>query len=268
MYEYDLSHDLVLLLMPSIFDDTGNQVNTPQFHLKQKQTTKSNPFVAQLHCIEPLPETYLSLSRSAHNLQYFHNGFIAVHAAISNRDGSVAFPNTQSGTENMGIASCNSEKIKQSCVTVPMYSLDTYVNMTVSKQNPYGPINYLSIDTEGSDMDVLLGGQDALNRVEYLEFEYNWVGSWRNQLLSDLIRTLDAEFGFTCYWPGFNNTIWRITGCWLDHYDLHFWSNVACVNRRMDGAKVIAERMEQMFLDTIKKGDEIVMNYTNRYQFG
>ena len=76
MYEYDLSHDLVLLLMPSIFDDTGNQVNTPQFHLKQKQTTKSNPFVAQLHCIEPLPETYLSLSRSAHNLQYFHNGFM------------------------------------------------------------------------------------------------------------------------------------------------------------------------------------------------
>ena len=42
---------------------------------------------------------------------------------------------------------------------------------------------------------------------------------------------------------------------------------MACVNRRMDGAKVIAERMEKMFLDTIKKGDEIVMNYTNRYQF-
>jgi len=37
-------------------------------------------------------------------------------------------------------------------------------------------INYLSVDVEGWDFEVLLGGKrDALLRVQYLEFEYNWV---------------------------------------------------------------------------------------------
>ena len=90
------------------------------------------------------------------------------------------------------------------------------------------------------------------------------MGSWRNQTLSSLIDLLDDKFGFTCYWPGIHNSIWRITGCWLDHYDLHFWSNVACVNRNSKEGKGVAEQMEAMFYETLDKGDEYSMTWENR----
>jgi hypothetical protein len=52
-------------------------------------------------------------------------------------------------------------------------------------------------------------------------------------MLSDLIPTLESE-GFACYWPGADGNIWRITKCLLDHYHVHVWSNVACINRWID----------------------------------
>lgn len=64
-----------------------------------------------------------------------------------------------------------------------MYSLDSYIQTfipnTITNSNDNEeeiPINYLSIDVEGWDYEVLLGGkQNVLQRVHYLEFEYNWV---------------------------------------------------------------------------------------------
>ena len=43
------------------------------------------------------------------------------------------------------------------------------------------------------------------------------------------MRLLDGK-GFTCYWAGIKK-LWRITDCYLDWYDWHGWSNVACVHR-------------------------------------
>jgi len=247
--------------LPALFE-TGNQVNSPQFHLPQNTTAKPSRLKAQMHCLEPLPKTYLALSKSASELKYFNHGLIAAHVAIAKEDGTAKFPNTKAGRENESFASCSRDPSK--CVNVSMHSLDTYVKKNLP---PNVSINMLNIDVEGFDMDVLLGGVDnTLHRVQYLEFEYNWMGSWHNQKLSDLIQLLDEQFSFTCYWPGFNNNIWRITGCWLNHYDLHFWSNVACVNRKMEDAREISENMEKLFLKTLKKGTKLVMNYANRYQ--
>ena len=123
-----------------------------------------------------------------------------------------------------------------------------------------------TFQSTGFDMDVLRGGKTALRRVEYLEFEYNWMGTWKDQKLSTLIDMLDRN-GFTCYWPGSeNHNIWRITGCWLDHYDIHFWSNVACANRNLEGAQDIAESMEKLFVYTLSKGNGAIMNYKTRYR--
>jgi FkbM family methyltransferase len=70
------------------------------------------------------------------------------------------------------------------CENVVVSSLDSYVEQHVS---PY-PIDYLSIDVEGFDFDVLLGGlNDTLPRVKYLEFEFNWMGSRKDQSLSDAV---------------------------------------------------------------------------------
>jgi hypothetical protein len=81
-----------------------------------------------------------------------------------------------------------------------------------------------------------------------------------------VIEYLDNNFGFTCYWAGFNNTVWRITNCWLDHYESHFWSNIACVKRNIDDVQDIASDMENIFMETLAKGDDAVRDYTHRFQ--
>jgi hypothetical protein len=100
---------------------------------------------------------------------------VVTHAAMSKDDGSVYFPrDSKVGVENKGISNADcSEGNASSCISVKMYSLDTYVETFIPKGIP---INYLSVDVEGWDFEVLLGGKhDALSRVHYLEFEYNWV---------------------------------------------------------------------------------------------
>ena len=65
--------------------------------------------------------------------------------------------------------------------------------------------------------------------VKYLEFEYNCKASWQERSLSETVDLLRAN-GFVCYWAGAFGNIWRLTDCWLNHYDDKYWSNVACVN--------------------------------------
>ncbi|KAL3781964.1 hypothetical protein HJC23_001309 [Cyclotella cryptica] len=231
------------------------QDKSEQFNLEDKGWQDNSKF-AQLHCVEAMPGTATALEESARQLAWDQHGFVVTHAAMSRRDGSIPFPVAASvGVENKGIGNC---KEGHSCVNVTMYSLDTFVTKFVPENVP---INYLSVDVEGYDMDVLLGGMEtALSRVHYFEFEYNWMGSWKNQHLLDLVELLDHQ-GFTCYWPGFNNYIWRITGCWLEHYAIHFWSNVACVNRNAKEAQSLAKNMEQMFEYTLSKGRSLVMDH-------
>lgn len=247
--------------------DVCNQATSSQFSLPAVSTSKpiTTTSSSQVHCIEPMPATVRALQRSAYKTKYDKMGFTVTHAALSKEDGTVPFPRGDTkkiGRENGGIGS--TKCISQNCVNVTMYSLDTYV----SKFVPEGaPIDYLSVDVEGYDYNVLLGGNSsALTRVRYLEFEYNWMGAWKDQSLHQAIEYLDQQFGFTCYWAGFDNTIWRITKCWLDFYDLHFWSNVACVSRNYNEVRGVAERMEAMFHDTLAKGEENLRDFEHRFQ--
>jgi hypothetical protein len=117
-------------------------------------------------------------------------------------------------------------------------------------------IDFLSIDVEGYDGLVLKGASKTLSRVRYLEFEYNWKGPWKTISLSSTVGTL-KEAGFVCYWPGTHRNIWRITDCWLNHYDLKFFSNVACVNVHDPSTNELVQLMERMFQETMEKGDAI-----------
>ncbi len=128
-----------------------------------------------------------ALQRAAHETNYDTIGFIVSHAALSKEDGFASFDaEGKVGVEDKGIGSsnCDSDDLNNSsnCINVPTYSLDSYMEMFVpSKDNM--PINYLSVDVEGWDFEVLLGGTRNLVRVQYLEFEYHSV-STTNTLLS------------------------------------------------------------------------------------
>lgn len=220
---------------------------------------------SEMHCIEPMPLTYEVLQRTANKLDLEKHGFTVKNAAIGKTSGTVLFPKAavgsqnhnrvKVGTENKGMDSCYSRKIaiedqKVICQQVSVFSLDDYVSKYVKSE---GPIHMLSIDVEGYDFDVMLGGREALKRTHYVEFEYNWMGPWKDQHLEDAIKVLDEE-GFTCYWAG-RNRLWRITDCWQEYYDIHHWSNVACVNRSQ---YTLAKDMEDLFLKTLQKKEVYV----------
>ncbi len=208
-----------------------------------------------VHCIEPMPTTAQKLLSSAKILGWEQN-FLVTQAAISNKNGEAFFEvsNNLIGQENKGLGTCelaariNPEEFKKYCRKVDVFTLDYYMENVNKKRN--GFIDLLSIDVEGFDFDVMLGGRETLSKTKYMEFEYNWMGSWEKQKLIDAIRMLDSH-EFTCYWAGVER-LWRIDeSCWLDHYDWHVWSNVACVNRNLNPD--LAERMEKIFQETLQQ---------------
>lgn len=79
-------------------------------------------------------------------------------------------------------------------------------------------------------------------------------GSWKQQILSFAIDSLQSR-GFVCYWAGSGGNLWRITNCWMDYYNLKFWSNVACVHQHL--AESLLRRMEDLFRQTLAAGRAI-----------
>ena len=214
-------------------------------------TAIDKPRKGVVHCFEPMPSTVVRLQESSKNLGYDKKGYKVVHAAVDNAVGKVYFPGAAvSGVENKGILNCNGkgkDYDKASCTAeVRLITLNKYVKENIPGD---GPIHILQVDVEGYDNNVILGaGREVLERVEYLEFEYNWMGPWKKQHLYDTIEMLD-DLDFTCYWAGIQK-LWRITGCWQVYFDIHTWSNISCANRRR--VPVLANKMEGVFQQTLK----------------
>mmetsp|Transcript_20369 Transcript_20369/g.56670 ORF Transcript_20369/g.56670 Transcript_20369/m.56670 type:complete len:285 (-) Transcript_20369:60-914(-) len=240
-----------------------------------------------MHCFEPMPQTVSRLKHSASTLGYDKKGYIVINSAVSKEVGTALFSSAENinrdGLENVGLATCKNIEERKHCSGVDMTTLKDYVAKHIDNKNksnnnnktPPRTIHHLSIDVEGFDGDVLLGGgTDLLQRVEYLEFEYNWMGSWAKQHLWDVVSYLDGsgsgsthgdfyreatandhdnekeenKLSFTCYWAG-EKRLWRITDCWMMYYDVHMWSNVACVNRKR--VPKLADKMEAVFRATL-----------------
>lgn len=198
-----------------------------------------------MHCIEPVPSTYLRMKLASEALGLDQKGLVIKHAAIGSTQGTVKFSSTATaGIETLGIHSCDHQS--NDCEDVPLYSLDNYASMYIKDTEP---IHVLQIDTEGWDFDVLFGAGNVLDRTHYLEFEYHRVGKWGNMHLPDAVRLLDSK-GFTCYWSGILK-LYRITECYFEVYNhWHDWSNVACVHRSQTN---LLEIMESIFMDTLNE---------------
>jgi FkbM family methyltransferase len=221
------------------------QNTVPQFDIAAGAQARQG----EMHCIELMPLTVSRLTEAAQALDIVNQGFVISGTGMGKEDSTMLVEKIDKvGKENKGLENGCNGKQTSGCVEVSVTSLDSFVTKYVKSP---GPIHFLSIDVEGFDFDVMLGGKQTLKRVQYLEFEYNHMGSWRKQSLSDAVDLLD-ENDFTCYWAG-RDMLWRITDCWLDFYKLHFWSNVACVNRKQDTK--LAKSMEATFQATLQRKD-------------
>ena len=123
----------------------------------------------------------------------------------------------------------------------------------VKHRIPTGDIHYLRINVVGArDYEILSsGGTAALDRVWYLEFFLDWKDGWSTGDLKGLLS--DPLSSFACYWHGAQGNLWRITGCWQNHYDFKSWAKVVCVNSKIEAAKPIYDKMEEAFAMTLTK---------------
>ena len=231
-----------------------NQEFEPQFVIPEPAASHK-VFDTVVHCLEAMPVTARHLARTAKRLR-LDDRLLVRNTAASNENGFAYFPDQPDGkvgVEGLGIDSCTPKKAAANprlCANVSISTLDSLLG---SDPHNIPKVDLLSIDVEGYDFNVLLGAKKVLPHVRYLEFEYNWKGPWGRQPLKTAMEYLEG-LGFVCYWAGNRGHVWRITGCWRDSYDLHFWSNVACVNANDPTVRTMADHLEELFQATLREG--------------
>ena len=118
------------------------------------------------------------------------------------------------------------------------------------------PIHYLDIySPDGLDAGILNAMGESLSQVRFLHFHYNKGGSWESNRLSKVMKLLQDN-GLVCYFAGSkerDHDLWRITDCFMEHFDDRHWAGIACVNVQLPDVKPMAERMEEIFLKTLEK---------------
>lgn len=250
--------------------DSHSSSSTPSISTTRRNVQLLPPSTAQVFCVEAGTGTANLLQEALGKMDAsWRDHFTITHAAMGAQDGKAFFPIVAPGTEYKGL--CDQSESVEDCESVQMYTVDTYMNKIVQPKVMAGfavgaggersvsvgsadessssssfLIDFLSVDVEGFDWEVLgLGGADAtLSRVKYLEFEYHAMGAWPKYNLSNVTVQLWEKHNFICYYSGVGE-LWRLTNCFQQYFDVHKWSNVACVNPRFD--PVLAERMEATF---------------------
>lgn len=176
-------------------------------------------------CIEPMRSTVQALLGTICKLK-LNDEIHIVEAAVSNKPGKSKFANMDVGVESVGLEFEFNQG--NNYTEIDILTLDQIVESTQTNR-----IDLLSIDAEGYDYLVFEGSHTTFSSVyvRFLEFEYHSVFPWPKYSLHNLIRYLDIMM-FDCYWQGNQGQLWRLTGCFHEHYKSRAtWSNVMCVNR-------------------------------------
>ena len=149
---------------------------------------------------------------------------------------------------------------------VPSEDLRTVLETTtMSPPPPSSPraIQWFQIGNhaDGAEYKIITDLLDTefFREVRFLKFEYNFKGSWhwkqQPQQLSTLIDQLQTSVGMYCYWSGSSengNMLWRITGCFLPHFDSHQFARIQCISTKHSDVADLAFAMETKFLTLLQ----------------
>jgi FkbM family methyltransferase len=145
---------------------------------------------------------------------------------LSDRSTVAMAPNSRhaaAGVENIGIyhpRSRSGRKHEQRMVRVSTLSEQCFkYNIT--------HINYLLIDVEGVDAEVLVGSQSLLSShsIDFLEFEYS--AGWKNLLKPTLDMLLSN--GYECFFISARGKVVPASGVfYCEHFEMSSWVNLFC----------------------------------------
>eukprot|EP00808_Paulinella_micropora_P014227 g76763.t1 len=180
------------------------------------------------YCIEPLPANVQLLKTMFHTKLYDPKKVRLLPFAMGAEQGSVQFPDSKVvGQEDGRILEKEEAGNDQPHVEVEITTVDKLL-----EQEKIDRVDFLSIDAEGHDSQVIEGMKHSLShaKIRVFEFEYNIFGMWKIVDLDKVVDKLDM-YNYECFWQGNRNQIWPLTGCWLDRYKYRTWSNILCVHR-------------------------------------
>ena len=167
----------------------------------------------QIHAFEP--NKYL-----ADNLKNLNPKLIVNQCAVGCENGHIDMYDYQ-GNDNSSHASAVSGVIEivhnqaSKKYSVPIVSLDDYC-----QKNEIKSINFLKIDVEGFELDVLQGAQNLIKNknIKLIQFEFNEMTSLRGHHFLDFWKLLSNHYNLYRVLPNDLLPITRYQSLWTEFY--------------------------------------------------
>ena len=144
----------------------------------------------QVHCFEPVKKTFGELKKNINNDKVVFNNW-----ALSDTIGTskIFVYGELFGTNSINYHPSLASQNNPLEEVINLSTLDNYI-----KINNINNINFLKIDTEGHELNVLKGGVEAFNlaKIDVIQFEYNEL--WKNtkNKLQDVFELLEKNYDF------------------------------------------------------------------------
>ena len=165
----------------SVFFDVG--ANNGEYSLWASQKTRAKD--VQFHLFEPSPDTFLKLDQCQFgSLQVVKNKL----ALGKNPDGQMDFFVNSLDTLS-GFYPRNSETDQK--ISVPVTNLDRY-----TEKKSVSSIDFLKIDVEGHEVDVLYGAKGLLSgkKIKAIQFEFGFNNTVSRTFFKDFYELLSPDF--------------------------------------------------------------------------
>jgi FkbM family methyltransferase len=177
--------------------------------------TEFNNFEGEVHYFEPEKEFIDKLSQqpNKHKKSYFNN-FGLGNETIE----KYYYPKYESFLNR--VASCGYDDTNNRKLLRIKNSKEYMV------ENKIENVDFLKIDTEGYEYEVIKGFEDYIKKIKIIQFEYGGTFLDNNVKLEDLIKYL-SSYGFSNFSYLTHDNIVEITD-FTDHYQ---YCNIVCFNK-------------------------------------
>lgn len=181
---------------------------------------------AQVYSFEPNPKTFKIISEKAKQ-----NNFQVFQYALGNMQGKVKFYDYEGtgegGTEHASLYKEVIEGVhhKQSIeFEVDITTVDAF-----AKEHGISTIDLLKIDTEGNEMEVLLGATQMLRngQIEVIQFEFNEMNVVSRTFLKDFMKFLPEYNFYRLLKDGYI----ALDKYFAGYHEIFAWQNIIAVKK-------------------------------------
>jgi FkbM family methyltransferase len=181
------------------------------------------------YLFEPMPNTYNQLHEKFLN----NKKIMTFNFALSNKKGVLKLydykdKNTEHATKNMESLLISTNKI--STFKVKRDTISNFIKIHKIKK-----INFLKIDVEGDEYNVMLGASKILNKIDFIQFEFNSMNIYSKVSFKDFFDLLNTNFTlYRLYQDG----LLKIINYDPIYQEIYEFQNYLAVNKKYDKQEI------------------------------